>query len=425
MLLEALQNPIVIAVVVFILLLLIAIPVVVRRRRASTEEVLPPPELGQSIDYTSLPYEEPSGWSERFARASVATKLLLVLVPLVLIISLVVLAVTFLRPSATADTPTPVVPAATITNVSASVAGKSKILVKADTTLPNDTIVVATLKENGQDFVWYDAQTATAPVTEGRISLTMDKLNEAPVPNRDQEYTVVLAATLGGQTISSEPAKLAVPPIYEGDFFETTAVAPSAAPTAAPVTTATVAGQTEPTTPATSVPTLAPTPTVTPTATLTATVAHGGNIRQAANLSGAVLGQLHAGEVVNLLEKTADGRWYRVEAPEATGWVSATLLRLARAVVDQVPVVGQLPPTPAPNTGLTATVFNGGNLRDQPSLNSKVLDQINAGEQVQLLAKTSNGAWYQITNIRNKTGWVSRTLLTIAPDVIEQVPVSK
>jgi flagellar FliL protein len=417
MLLEALQNPLVIAVVVLILLLLIAIPVVVRRRRASAEEVLPPPELGQSIDYTSLPYEEPSGWRERFARAPVATKLLLVLVPLVLIVSLVVLAVTFLRPSATADTQTPVVPPATITNVSANVAGKSKILVKAETTLPDGTAVVAALKENGQDFAWYNPQTATAQAADGRISLTMDKLNNAPVPNQDQEYTVVLAATLGGQTISSEPAKLAVPTIYQGAFFATTASAPTSAPTTAPATT-TTAGPAAPT-PAPEVPTPPP-PTATTTTTLTATVANGGNIRQSANLSGKVLGQLHAGEVVKLLEKSSDGRWYHVEAPEATGWVSATLLRIDRAVADQVPT-----PTTTPNASLTATVFNGGNLRDQPTLSGKVLDQINAGEKVQLLEKTRDGAWYKITNIRNKTGWVSKTLLTIAQSVIDQVPLTK
>jgi tetratricopeptide (TPR) repeat protein len=71
---------------------------------------------------------------------------------------------------------------------------------------------------------------------------------------------------------------------------------------------------------------------------------------------------------------------------------------------------------------LTATVYNGGNLREQPELTGRVLDQINAGETVQLLAKTSEGAWYQITNVRAITGWVSQTLLTIDPAVASQVP---
>src|SRR5919199_299060 len=102
--LEALQNPLVIAIVVAVLLLLIAIPVLVRRRRAGHEEVLPPPELGQAIDYTAIPYEEPTSWSDRLARASPATKLLLVLVPLVVIVGAVVLFLTFLQqPSGAAN----------------------------------------------------------------------------------------------------------------------------------------------------------------------------------------------------------------------------------------------------------------------------------------------------------------------------------
>src|SRR5262249_60558934 len=82
------------------------------------------------------------------------------------------------------------------------------------------------------------------------------------------------------------------------------------------------------------------------------------------------------------------------------------------------------PATKPPETGLTATVFNGGNVRERP-VTGKPLDQINAGEKVRLLAKTSDGGWYQITNIRDVTGWVSVTLLTIDPAVAKQVPVAK
>lgn len=420
MLLEALQNPLVIAVVVLILLLLIAIPVVVRRRRASQEEVLPPPELGQSIDYTSLPYEEPNGLGDRFARASLPTKLLLVLVPLVLIIGVAVVALTFLRSPIPGETPTPAAPAATITNVTAGVAGPAKILVKADTTLPNGSTVAAALKENGQDFAWFNPNTATAEVADGRISLTMDKLKSAPAPRQGQEYTVVLTGTQGGQTISSDPAKLAVPSIYQGVFYQAVAATGTEPPTTAPTEAATSASSAPAPTPPAPAP---PTPTLTPTTTLSATVANGGNIRQDPSLRGAVLGQLHAGEVVTLIEKTTDGQWYHVAAPEATGWVSASLLRVDRAVADQVKPAGSEQPAATP-TGLTAKVFNGGNVREQPNLRANVLDQINAGETVQLLAKTRDGIWYKITNTRGKTGWVSRTLLTIAPDVIARVPIS-
>jgi restriction system protein len=55
----------------------------------------------------------------------------------------------------------------------------------------------------------------------------------------------------------------------------------------------------------------------------------------------------------------------------------------------------------------------------------KPLDQINADETVQLLAKTADGGWYQITDIRGVTGWVSVTLLKIDPAVAKRTPVAK
>jgi Tfp pilus assembly protein PilX len=83
-------------------------------------------------------------------------------------------------------------------------------------------------------------------------------------------------------------------------------------------------------------------------------------------------------------------------------------------------------PTPTPEGGLAATVANGGNVREAP-INGRPLDQVNAGETVRLLAKTSDGGWIKITYARNGTtitGWVSRTLLTIDPAVDQQVPVA-
>src|SRR5262249_9734215 len=102
---EVLQNnPLIIVVIVLVLVLLIAIPVLIRRRRAGADEVLPPPELGQQIDYTSLPYEEPTGLGDRFRRLSIGTKLLLLLVPVVLIVAIVIAVQTLQSPSDGATT---------------------------------------------------------------------------------------------------------------------------------------------------------------------------------------------------------------------------------------------------------------------------------------------------------------------------------
>lgn len=156
----------------------------------------------------------------------------------------------------------------------------------------------------------------------------------------------------------------------------------------------------------------------------TAIVFNGGNIRTEPSKRGSVLGQLHAGETVELLERTANGQWYLVIAPEATGWVSSTLLTIPKGLADHVPITGSsgsAVPQSGSNAGLQARVYNGGNVRTEPNTRGMVLDQINAGEGVMLLARS--GEWYQITNIRGVTGWVHRSLLTVDPAVAQQVPL--
>jgi uncharacterized protein YgiM (DUF1202 family) len=409
-----LQNPIVLVVVVIVLLILIAIPVLLRRRRAGQEELLPPPELGQAVDYTSLPYEEPTSLGDRLREAPIGVKLLLALVPIVVIVAAVVLWLTFFNNpgGGTAVVPTPA-PPPTITNVKATVVRSTQIVVEADTNLPDTTQISAAMKESDHDFPWFNKDVISSRISDGRISVVLEKAKDAPKPTSNQEQFVTLIATVGDQVVSSEPAKITVPALYKADFYgQAVAVQPTSVPTAAP-TTAPTSAPVEPTALAE--------PTATPTATLTATVFNGGNIRKEPQVGNNVLGQLHADEVVTLLERSNDSAWYRVKAPEAEGWVSATLLTIDPEVAKQVST------SAPPETGLNATVFNGGNVRERP-VTGKPLDQINAGETVQLLAKTSDGGWYQISYTRDGTritGWVSVTLLTIDSAVAKQVPIAK
>ncbi len=83
-------------------------------------------------------------------------------------------------------------------------------------------------------------------------------------------------------------------------------------------------------------------------------------------------------------------------------------------------------PTPIPTATpvpLTASVFNGGNVRAAPNLNGTVLDQIHAYETVILLGRSSDGVWLRIINPRQQEGWVHRSLLTIDPAIEAALPV--
>jgi len=159
-------------------------------------------------------------------------------------------------------------------------------------------------------------------------------------------------------------------------------------------------------------------------ADLSAKVVNGGNIRQSPGMKGAVLGQLHAGELVTLVQKTANGLWYYVNAPEGSGWVHASLLRVAPESANRVFVNGEATLAAPASEQLSATVINGGNRRAAPTMKADVLGQVHAGDTIQLLAKTKNGAWYYARCRCGALGWVHASLLKVDPKVAWKVPVA-
>jgi len=63
-------------------------------------------------------------------------------------------------------------------------------------------------------------------------------------------------------------------------------------------------------------------------------------------------------------------------------------------------------------------------VREAP-VSGRPVDQLQAGQIVQLLEKSDDGSWFKISYTRSGqtiTGWVSKTLLTIDPAIEQQVP---
>jgi len=109
-------------------------------------------------------------------------------------------------------------------------------------------------------------------------------------------------------------------------------------------------------------------------------------------------------------------------APLVSGTLQTTmdLTDVGSPIAIAAPVEPVAPGTMVP----LAMVFNGGNVRAQPNLQGDVLDQVHAHEPVRLLAKTGDAGWYRIVNQRDVVGWVSATLLTVAPADAVLVPVA-
>ena len=82
-------------------------------------------------------------------------------------------------------------------------------------------------------------------------------------------------------------------------------------------------------------------------------------------------------------------------------------------------------PTPALPTGQRVAVTNGGNVRKLPYTGvNNVIGGINAGEEVEILARTPNALWYYVITVRNEVGWVSRTLIAVTDLIAAETPVA-
>ncbi|MBO9325067.1 MAG: SH3 domain-containing protein [Roseiflexus sp.] len=394
-------------------LIVTVILIIVRRRRTDRPDDLPLPEIaviGEPIDYTSLPEETPRSLGERFRAAPPAVKALVLLAPVVLVGVIVTLLLTFggLGGSATVPTSEPL-PQPRLVVERAEVVGAGKIVVVVQTeNLPAGATLTVLMREGDQEFPWFNPETALAqpdPLS-GEAQIVLDRRSNAPIPRQDATYTVIaIASDQSGEIARSDPTTLDVLRPFVNDFY-----AIAAEPTVAPALTPTA---TQP--PATP----EPSPTVIEaTRELTGTATIAGNIRREPNREAEVLGRLAPGEVVTLVERSIDGEWYRITTSGGlSGWVSRTLLVVDQGLAAQLPVA-------TPTDLRTASVFNGGNVRTSPSLRGLVIDQINAGESVLLLARNADSTWLKIINERKMTGWVSRTLLTIAPDDLRRLPVS-
>jgi uncharacterized protein YgiM (DUF1202 family) len=407
-----------------ILLLLITVTAIRRRRGKGPTEDVPvvPTPAGDLVDYTSMPIEEQVSWRDRFNQMPPARRALLALLGVVLILGLAGLlwALSSIGAGDQTAEVTPV-PPGEISNLDAVVASPDEIGITARTNLPPGTQIAAELTMDGQPFQWYTDESAFGQVEDGRIDMTLVRDPAAPLPNPGSEFRVTLVAQDLSQTTAT--GDLVVPATYNDAFF---GIVPTAAATPTPLPEPTEA----PTAvaEATAAPTEAPAPEG---PILTASVFNGGNVRAQPSINGEIVGGINAGETVTLTQKTEAGDWYFLETIRGEqGWSSATLLTVDAETAALVPVLGDAPAavpepaeTPEPGT-LTAVVFNGGNVREQPNLSGRVVGGVNAGENVTLLQKTESGQWFEIRTPRGEQGWVSVTLLTIDPAVREQVPVA-
>jgi hypothetical protein len=465
-------------IAVLVALLIGALILIIVRRRAASNQDMPMPDIGDPVDYTSMPVEEPTNWGERFgslperfANLPLPARLALFAAP-VLVIGLVVIAILVIQVSgrigqgSPQEPPTPPPPQPQLIIEKARLASGDSILIEArGKNIPHGTTIQAALLADGEPFPWYDDVSATRAISgNDPLQFRLNRVPDAPIPDDTLTYTVRLQTSVNDQTaMVTTPLEIPdIPPDIREEFFQyEQQPAPTAVPkpTTPPTNTPIPAEESpEPTTPPTDTPVATVTPISAPA--LVARVFNGGNVR---DIPGGepIIDQVNANEEVVLLQKTDDSVWYQVRNErDNVGWVHYTLLNqddLAQ-VGPQVPLQDTTAPPPmeeeeeeeeevdqpsplptdAPSPeetpegeetspeGPQVSVFNGGNVRAEPA-GEPVLDQINANEMVTLIQKNADGSWYQIRNERDVVGWAHYTLLNQdeLASVSEQVPVGE
>jgi flagellar FliL protein len=383
---------------------------------------LPPPDIGDLVDYTSEPEEEPQTLADRLRNVSPAVKALLVLVPLLVVVLIITaVALAFMGGGGGPEAPAPEI---TITKAD-MIDEEGTIKVEADTTLTDGTRVTAVMLEDGEEIDWFSDDTARGSARDGSIDMTLPKNDDAPFATRGEAHSIRLSAEVDGETIEATE-ELEVIRRFEIAFY-----GPDATPTPTEAPATSTPEETEDDTPPVT-PTAAPAAPTTapePSQGIAVVVGNGGNVRAQPSADANIVGAVTLGDEVQVLQKTADSVWYEIRTDQGVnGWAHRVVLQPDEVVAAQVPVRGQdapaAPPDAAP-TGLTVSVFNGGNVRAQPALADNIVGGVNAGETVELLAKTADGVWYQVRTERNVEGWAHNTLLTIPDDVAAQVPIAQ
>lgn len=140
-----------------------------------------------------------------------------------------------------------------------------------------------------------------------------------------------------------------------------------------------------------------------PTARVTATVL---NVRDQPSISGQRIGQVRFGETYPVLLGNADGSWWQIQLPDATGWVSGDWVTVSNE--EAVP----LDPSLVSQQQTAAVRVAVLNVRSEPSLTGEILTQVRLGETYRVLQQNPGRTWWQ-TDVNGTLGWVNAAFVNV------------
>ena len=163
-----------------------------------------------------------------------------------------------------------------------------------------------------------------------------------------------------------------------------------------------------------------PSPTIVPVEGTTTTQV---NVRVQPSTAARQLGILPPFIKVQIVASDAGTNWYQIlypQGPDGKGWVSAQLLVVPQGK-DTIPVIGGPADTATPANGTPGAGTNGPsgvviqqvNVRSGPGTNFDAIGTLNPQDRVTLIAKDSDGQWFQIAYpaAPDGKGWVAASFI--------------
>ncbi|MBO0525056.1 CHAP domain-containing protein [Clostridium botulinum] len=129
------------------------------------------------------------------------------------------------------------------------------------------------------------------------------------------------------------------------------------------------------------------------------------NVRSSANLSSSIIGSLKNGSSVSILGKT--GSWYKIKYGSKVAYVSSNYISSSNNSNSSSD--NNSSTSTGKGTVKLSSTSSSLNLRENPSLSSKILGGLSHGSSVDILGKT--GSWYKI-KYGSKIGYVSNQFIT-------------
>jgi cell wall-associated NlpC family hydrolase len=147
-----------------------------------------------------------------------------------------------------------------------------------------------------------------------------------------------------------------------------------------------------------------------------AVAADSANVRNGPGTNYDTIAELPAGTPLQVLAQYEG--WYQARSNDGRMvWVAAELLNLDAVVADFLPQATTIPAPPPAKVGLVAEQQL--NLRDGPGIDYVGMTKLDAGAQLDLLARYND--WFQVQTPEGRVGWVLGQYLAVGPGVVERV----